>query len=374
MRVSSEFQVNLAHLDYNFLELKKLAPSNEVIFMVKGNGYGHGILEISSFAVNELGIKRLGCASLGEALYIRRNLPKLTCELWVFSDLNLEDRIAIQAYTELGIYPVISHFKDLIFFLNQKKFSNIPLILKIDTGMHRLGIAEGDLESLSDILKKAGRHTIHHLMTHFANSYLKLKENDRTSRQYRSFKKAMGFLNSKGIEICETSVSNSGALEQKFGLEESHIRPGLMLYGPSSCYKINALWKGKNLSRLKTEIIKIMPIKKGMPIGYGSFICGKDGFGVYLPIGYADGILTYYSGHKFISYDKETEILGRVNMDMICLYFSSLPKGFEKGKDFFLWNWETNLTEFSSILKTTPYQVLTAITGRIPKRYLNKNI
>ncbi len=374
MRVSTEFQVNLAHLDYNYLELKKLAPSNDVIFMVKGNAYGHGILEISSFAVNELGLKRLGCASLGEALYIRNRLPNLTCELWVFSDLNLENEISKQAYSELKIFPVISHLKDLTLFLNQKEFLNTPLILKVDTGMHRLGIGRDDLENLCKILEKAGRKTIHHLMTHFANSYLKIKESDRTSRQYASFKETMNFLKSSGFEIDETSVSNSGAIEQKFGLEESHIRPGLMLYGQSYCYKIIALWKGKNLSRLKTEIIKIIPIKKGMPIGYGSFICGKDGYAVYIPIGYADGILTYYSGNKFISYCKETEILGRVNMDMTCLYFQTLPKDFEKGRDFYLWDWGTDLTEFSAILKTTPYQVLTGITGRVPKKYLNENI
>ena len=232
MRFNTELEIKLSNLDYNYDLLKNIAPKNEVIFMIKANAYGHGLLEIVFYAYNELKITRFGCASLGEAIRIRENFPKMKCELWVFSDTELSVDVFKESYLEYNIVPVIHHLEDLEKVLSDKEFGFLPLVLKIDTGMNRLGMTKKDLALVIDKLKTNNRKSIFHLMTHFSNSYKKVKPKDRTNRQYEEFLAWKKEFKANGISIEETSCANSGSIEQKVSLEESHIRPGLMLYGP----------------------------------------------------------------------------------------------------------------------------------------------
>jgi alanine racemase len=370
MRYNTELQVHLPNLAYNFDLLNKIAPANETIFMVKANAYGHGLLEIVHYAFYELGIKRFGCASLGEAMTIRENFPKMQCELWVFSDTELGIERFKECYLDFNIIPVIHHMEDLKKVVSDKDFSNLPLVIKLDTGMHRLGLGESEISELTTLLKSHSRLTIHHLMTHFANSYKKLKPNDSTNRQYKLFLKIKKEIQNSGISIEETSCANSGSIEQKIGLDESHIRPGLMMYGPSAMYD-KEIWPGKTISTFKTKVIKTLPIRKGTPIGYGGHVCGKNGYIAYLPVGYGDGILTYYSGAKFTFLGEPTQILGRVNMDLTAIFFENMPSGLRKGSEFIFWNdLDYDISELATQMKTIPYQLFTAVTSRVPRRYI----
>jgi len=223
-------------------------------------------------------------------------------------------------------------------------FKHLPLYLKFNTGMNRLGIELSEIEDVILQLKKYKRQSIEHVMSHFSSSYIPFKEGNRTFRQYNKFNELVKDIKGAGIEINETSCANSGAIEQGYALECSHIRPGLMLYGAKCSPK--SLWKGQCISDLKTKILKICQVQKGTPIGYG--------------------------GHVSLSlYGKEAKILGRVNMDITTIFFKELPPELKVGGDFFLWGENVSeVTELASQLKTTAYQVFTAITSRVPRRYL----
>ncbi len=367
MRLGSKLTVDLGQLATNVNLLKELA-SNEIIFMVKADAYGHGLLEVTHFAYHELGIKRFGCACLGEAMAIRKAYPQMEAELWVFSDSNLEQEEAKEYYLDYNIAPVIHALSDLKIVLNDKDYQYLPLILKFDTGMHRLGLCQGDLDEIIMLLKSSGRKTVKHLMTHFANSYLKIKQTDRTSRQYQEFLDIKQNLKTAGISIEETSCANSGAIEQKFSLAETHIRPGLMLYGPH-CGLKERKWQGKPISTLSTKILKQFPVKKGTPIGYGGHVIGKDGHIIYLPLGYGDGILTYYSGQAFYQNGEKAQFIGRINMDVSAIFFENLPTGLASGKEIHLWDKDKDIPELAAQFKTSSYQLFTALTNRVPRRY-----
>jgi alanine racemase len=370
MRYSTELRINLKNLSYNYDLLKKVAPGNKTIFMVKANAYGHGIFEIVNYSYTELGITRFGCASLGEAISIRKKYPQMKCELWVFSETNLELDECREYYLDYNIVPVIHDLDDFKLIVSDSEFLNMPLVLKLDTGMHRIGINASDITSILETLKRNSRKKIHHLMTHFGNSYLKIKNGDRTYRQYESFTSTKTKLLDAGIKIEETSCSNSGAIEQGFGLEESHIRPGLMLYGPSASNN-GKIWSGRSLSTFKTKVLKILPIKRGTPVGYGGHVCGKDGFVVYIPVGYGDGILTFYTGVKLRILDEDAHVIGRVNMDLTAIFFEKLPAGLEKGSEFLLWSDDAHyISKLANQMKTSPYQLFTAVTSRVPRRYI----
>jgi alanine racemase len=92
---------------------------------------------------------------------------------------------------------------------------------------------------------------------------------------------------------------------------------------------------------------------------------------VYLPVGYGDGILTYYSGRDFDFRGVKTQILGRVNMDMVAVFFEKLPAGFCESDRFVFWDEsENSVRNLADSFRTTIYQVFTAITPRVSRRYL----
>ena len=372
MRFNSELCVNLDLLKENIEKVQNLAPSNKIIFMVKGDAYGHGLLEISRYAFLDHGIDHFGVASIGEALILKKTLPQT--KIYVFSDIQM-DRFTDEYFHE-GVVPVISNFLDLECFISHELFKDHPFCLKFNTGMNRLGFDKDDLGEVKKILIKYNCSSIHHLMTHFSHSFFKIKEGDKTTKQYELFCEIKSKL-SMDFKILESSVSNSGAIEQEFGLGETHIRPGIMLYGPASIggYKKEPrMWTGKIISSLKTKIMAIRAVKRGEPVGYGGHIAHKEGLILILPLGYADGVLTYYSGLKFKHKGFDAKILGRVNMDLTLVHIDCNDESqFTIGEDFIFWDEsQERMLDFCTQVKTIPYQVFTAITSRVPRKYYDK--
>lgn len=370
-RYGTRLRVGLGQLARNYEKFSRLSPRNEAIFMIKSQAYGHGLRAVADFAWKDLEVKSFGVASLGEAVELRRGLPSMNARIFVFSDLNLDASETRQLYLDYNILPVIGTMEDLRLFLDERDFSMTPLVLKVDTGMHRMGVGMDELEAAANEIKSRGRRSVAHLMTHFASSFLKFRKGDKTSAQLEAFKEAKAVLATKGIAIEESSCANSGALEQGLGLEESHVRPGLMLYGPASVAKNGeaSLWTGGDISSFETKIIKSFPVKKGTPVGYGGHVCHADGHVVYVPAGYGDGFLTYYSKGDLRIEGFNARVLGRVNMDMSALFFpAEAGKILRQGKGLKLWeSGGQSVLALAGSFKTTPYQVLTAVGARIPR-------
>lgn len=370
MRYDSQVNVRLGHLKNNYELLKNLAPQNEVLFMIKADAYGNGIERIYDYAFSKLNITSFGVASLAEAVLLRHNFPKYKTNIYVFSDLSFQYKDAYKSYKEFNILPVIFNLNQLDFFI--KNLNTMPLCLKFNTGMNRLGIDVSEIDKVSTILTEE-KLNIFHLMTHFASSYQKYKVGNNTDRQYKEFLAIKNIFHKNGITVEHTSISNSGAIEQNFGLEESFIRPGLMMYGPYSFGNFQneeIKWKAKNISSLETKIIQNKLMKRGMPIGYGSHVLDKDYQVVALPLGYGDGILTYFSGAKLNIEGQEAKVLGRVNMDLTLLGFEPDAKNLEPNTPVKLWTFEQeSLMDFSRAVKTIPYQIMCAINKRVPRIY-----
>lgn len=370
MRLNSSLFIDLKILNKNFKKLESLAPNNKIIFMVKGDAYGHGLKQISAHVEKEGLCECFGVASLGEAIVLRSSGIK--SKIYVFSDVEVASELS--TYEQMDLIPVLSSLEQVHSFLKFKS-CKIPLVLKFNTGMNRLGLNHSDIGDLTSLLKANKITSISHLMTHFSNSYFKIKKNDKTHRQYETFKEIKNYLENHFL-VGESSVSNSGAIEQKFGLEETHIRPGLMLYGPASVgayKKEERLWSGEIISRLQTKLVSIRGVNKGDPVGYGGTVTPNNGSILTAPIGYADGILTYYAGLKLKIKSHEIKIHGRVNMDLTSFYSSQKSDQFSLEDEIEFWNHsQDSMTELCTQVKTIPYQIFTAITTRIPRIYSDK--
>jgi alanine racemase len=372
MRFGSELKVYLPNLAHNLKEIKKLSPKCETLFMVKANAYGHGMLEISEFAYHENDIRNFGCASLAEALLFRKNLNELKTDLYVFSDLSFFDSKYFSFYKENKIIPVISDLKQLEIFLQTSEFKFVPLVLKFNTGMYRLGIDHTDVLKTIELIKKSGRQSIFHLMTHLSSSGLPLQQNKRTHEQHARFQELKNILKNSGLEVERTSISNSGAIEQGLGIDESHVRPGIMAYGPSSLLNFNeSKWNGKNVSTLTTKVIKVFLAERGTPIGYGGTIIPERSLVVIVALGYGDGIGRYYSGLTKMVHGHQGKIFGRVNMDMVSFLFPpEAEKDIKLHDDFIFWNEDSNeVNRMAQMIGTISYELFCNLSVRVPRIY-----
>ena len=157
------------------------------------------------------------------------------------------------------IIPIISNVDDLNKFLSNSIFKFVPLYLKFNTGMNRLGIRMDEIELVVDLLNKSGRKAIDHLMSHFACASLSIKKNSHNKKQVENFKFLKSQLLSAGVSLIQTSLANSGAIIQQEGMDESHVRPGLMMYGPSGLsQKFQVNLHGMERSSLRCKHMSLM--------------------------------------------------------------------------------------------------------------------
>lgn len=368
-RASLHVHANL--LSENITQLRRIINGNEIIAMVKADGYGHQAVGVSKLLLREQ-IKCLGVASLAEALELRRHLAPENFEIFVFSDVQIEDESNHSLYTDLGIKPVVSNLDDLRIFLASSSFNYASLQLKFNTGMNRLGIHYEAVEEAASMILKSGRKSIAHVMTHFACASQSMRIGSNT-RQQENFARILNELRSFGLDIEATSISNSGAIEQGVGLEYSHVRPGLMLYGPSSLIPgVESRYKGKIISSLNVRVLKSSVIKQGDPVGYGATPVARDGQLLIAAMGYGDGFNNRYQKAKFEVVSERGEVIpvdvvGRVNMDMVQFLAPSATK-IRAGEQITLWNEDPRLLEtLCQSAGVIPYEVFCQLSVRVPR-------
>ena len=368
MRSKSHLLVNLSHLGDNLMRLRELAPSPQVLFMVKANAYGHGIYRIVDYCFHHLELTSFGVASLSEAVKLRRLSGHYEYELYVFSDLSLADHW--EYYLNYKLLPVISHIDDLKFYLSHPQFRYLPLVLFFDTGMNRLGLSESEGEWIMEQLKDRGR-SVYHLMTHFSDSFLPQRE--KTRNQYQRFLRLKEEFSLGGVDVVHTSVANSAAIENGIGLDESMIRPGLMLYGLQST-EGPLVWRGKPLSSLLVEVLQVRTISKGESVGYGSMFPPahwEEGRTLcIMALGYGDGLGNGYRGLRIEREGYRGEIFGKVNMDMLQVVF---PRGTPIRRGELLPFWTHSQERLAYIAQKTglvPHEITTLLQERLPRVYI----
>lgn len=368
MRYSTYLEVDLKLLGKNVEMIQSLAPRAKLLPMVKSDAYGNGLIPVAKFLTEEMNIKHIGCATIGEAIALNEGIRNFQAESIVFSDQELYLPHVRDAYLKYKIIPMIFNTRDLEFALSDPFFKKLPLVIKFNTGMNRLGLTLEDLKLFLPKLKERG---IDHFISHFARSSQHIKPGDKNNNQYQEFKDGKAFLESEGVEIRETSVSNSGAIEQGFGVDETYVRPGLMLYGPPTVTD-PIIWNGHQISRLMTKVLFTFKVKKGTPIGYGVNVADKDSFIAVIAVGYGDGMMTFYSGTKLNIKGHIGKVFGRVNMDMTFLQFEPEAESAFKIDDAIeVWSNDNRvITDIAIQNKTTAYQIMCGITPRIPRKYI----
>ena len=255
--------INLSALRHNLTIARRHAPDSRIMAIIKANGYGHGSVAVAQ-ALHQA--DAFGVACLDEAINLREagiSQPIVLLEGVVHAaDLNL-----VRGY-ELEL---VIHHPVQINLLEQGKGRAIPVWLKVDSGMHRLGVApEQTGEMLQRLNQLDSVERPIRLMTHLANA--DNQQDNTTQRQLARFDAATA-----GFSL-ETSIANSAGI---LGWASSHrdwVRPGIMLYGVSPFVDSQAHdHELQPAMTLHSELIAINRHQQGDPIGYGAtYRCPKD--------------------------------------------------------------------------------------------------
>jgi alanine racemase len=361
-------ETNLTAIIHNLNAYRKiLRPGVKIMAMVKASGYGSGSAEIAN-VLQYYKADYLAVAYADEGVDIRKANIRLPIMIMNIDEDAFES--VIQFNLEPEIYS-INIFKSFDTFLNKQGLQFYPVHIKIDTGMHRLGFGEEEIEILIEFLKSSNRMVVRSVFSHLAAGE-DANEDAFTLLQAEKFKRACNTIEaSLGYTVIK-HLSNSAATFRLPQLQFDMVRLGIGLYGiDSSNNNKLALLPAVTL---KTTIAQLRKVKAGDTVGYNRR--GKihsDSIIATLRIGYADGLRRCLSngvGNVFI-HGKLAPVVGSVAMDMTMVDVTNVP-GVEEQDEVEIFGSNISVTEVAKQCNTIPYEILTGISQRVKRIYIEE--
>ncbi|HPF93315.1 MAG TPA: alanine racemase, partial [Tenuifilaceae bacterium] len=262
-----------------------------------------------------------------------------------------------------------SSFNNFCTTLSKHGVSSYPIHLKIDTGMHRLGFMPSEIDELCTKLKNFSGVKVQSIFSHLVATD-DSQHDSFTQNQIESFKQAsQQIINTLGYKPI-LHILNSAGIE-RFGQHQMDmVRLGIGLYGISAVHQHRL----KNVSTLKTFVAQIKEVKPGETIGYNrKGKVTKPTTIATIPIGYADGLnrrLSNGIGSVLIN-DSLAPIIGNVSMDTCMVDITDIPNVTE-GNEVTIFGNSPSIIEIAKSLDTIPYEVLTSISRRVKRIYVQE--
>jgi alanine racemase len=293
------------HLDafrHNY-RIAKESHGGQALAVIKANAYGHGAVKCAYAIDSEADGYAVAC--IEEALQLRQagiHHPILLLEGF-FEASELPEIVAND------LWIVVHATWQVEILLASKLVKPIQVWLKMDSGMHRVGLSSEEYRNIYAKLNSHPNVSKIVCMSHFANA-------DNLSSQHTLLQLAM-FKNSMQRQQSEYSLANSAAI---IGWPQTHghwARPGIMLYGADPLMNPNTQLRA--VMQFISKVIAIRRIKAGESIGYGSmFTAQRDTLVGVVACGYADGYPRSASNHAPVAVNgRKTKLIGRVSMDML---------------------------------------------------------
>jgi len=364
-------KIDLGALTHNYQEVVRRAGKRKILAVVKAQAYGHGAVRVSQHFL-ALGADMLGVAFVEEGRELREG--GIQAPVLVMGAIFPEQA---EALVRLGLTPLV--YNDTIAKALSdaaRKFKKeIPVHVKVDTGMGRIGLVpEAAIDFIARIRKLDGIR-IEGLMTHFADADLKDKQ--FASKQMDRFETLMKALAAQGITIPICHAANSAAVLDFDRAFFMMVRPGLMLYGYNP---LEAALDGPRIDvrpalSLVTRIAFLKRTPAGVPISYGrTFVTKRESLIATIPVGYADGYARGLSNRgEALVRGTRVPVAGRVCMDMTMLDVTDVP-GVREGDDVVLIGAQggerITAEDIATKTGTIPYEVLCGISSRVPRVYV----
>jgi alanine racemase len=358
-------EVDLDYILSNVTSVKKLLPPKvEIIAVVKANAYGHGDFKVAESAL-KAGATYLAVAFMDEAIALRNK--GVRAPILVLGATRPEDvELAVKFNITITVFQL-----DWIIaaqsYLPKEKV--LPVHIKLDTGMGRIGIrTKEELAQVVELISKDGRLSIEGVFTHFATA----DEVDQTylDKQLALFHDLLSIMKEQPKYI---HCSNSAAALRFSKANFNAVRLGIAMYGlaPSPEIEHELPFPLKEAFSLRSRLVHVKKIDKGDKVSYGATYEaeGEEWIGT-IPIGYADGWIRRLQGQEVLVEGQRVPIVGRICMDQ-CMV--KLPHFVPVGTTVTLIGKQNNefisVNEIAQKLETINYEVPCIISTRVPRLY-----
>ena len=343
----------------------------KIMTVVKADAYGHGLKQIAALLMQS-GTDIFGVASLAEAHAIRtvgKGWPILMLGACLPDEIELAVRDDVR--------PTISSFEQGRAFSASatRHHKTVRVHLKVDTGMGRLGVNATQAYALARQIVSLPGLVLEGIYTHFASA-----EDDAhfTRRQAARFQRVLEQLRHAGIEVPSVHANNSAALLLEPATNFNFVRPGLLVYGivPRGARRFPQTLRRHLHPALswKCRVSLVKEVPRGQPLSYGgTFVAPRPMRVATLTAGYGDGYLRAASNHaEVLIGGKRCRVLGRITMDQMLADVSRV-KSVEAGDEAVLIGTQgresITAADLARWCGTIPWEVLTAITYRVPRLY-----
>lgn len=362
------FEINLNKLTDNVNYYRSLvAPNVKIMSMVKAMGYGSGSVEIAK-TLQHIGVNYLAVAYADEGVELRQAQISLPIMVMNPEENALEDIINHRLEPEIYNFKVLHEF---VKCLDKMGIAEpFPVHIKIDTGMHRLGFEENELEKLAAELKHFPQLRVQSVFSHLVGSDNPALD-DFTKEQIRIFEKAFLLIeNTLGYTVIK-HICNSAGISRFKNAHYNMVRLGIGMYGIG----VNAAEQAKlqNVGSLKTRISQIKHLHKNDTVSYNrSGKIEKESTIATLPIGYADGFSRALGNGKHGVYinGKFCKTVGSICMDMCMVDITNV--NCKEGDEVIIFENAVQLSEIAQALNTITYEVLTNVSGRVKRVYVQE--
>jgi alanine racemase len=357
-------EIDLDAFARNIASAKRLLPDgSRLIAVLKANGYGHGALALGQRAQRE-GVAMIAVGPLEEAIELRRegiDLPIL-----LLGPLNAPQlQKALAARLVVGVPG-----PEQLALVAQAASSDIPIHLKLDSGMGRMGVTDAELPEAIDILRSNPRIRVDAVYTHFANA--SDPADPRTQQQVEKFDQMVAALRRAGIDPAAHHLANSAAAVRRMVRAGDYVRAGILLYGAAPLD--SGGFHLEPVMRWRTEIARLKVLPPGHGVGYGmTFVTSHPSRIATLPVGYADGYPRLLSNHAdVLVHGTRVPIVGNVSMDLVTIDVTGLSNA-AVGDEVVLLGSQGPATltaeELATRAGTISYEIFCRLSARVPRVY-----
>lgn len=345
--------INIQALQYNLQQVRRYAPDAKVLAVIKANAYGHGVRAIAK-ALADADAFAVGTMEEAQQLRTIARQKDIVVLQGIF---DAED---IQRCVAHNLQVVIHSEYQLALIEAAIVDQPIQCWLKVDTGMHRLGVLPDQVTAILQRLQQSSNiaESIT-LMSHLACA----DEPGHIENQLQ----IETFDDLEVDEQLPRSLANSAGIVAFPAAHYDWVRPGIMLYGISPITDKTAQELDlQPVMTLKSRLIAVNELMQGDAVGYGgAWHCPQDMPVGVVGIGYGDGYPRHApTGTPVLINGKLVPIIGRVSMDLIAVDLRELPEA-KVGDEVVLWGDGLPIEEIADAAGTIGYELVCRLTSRI---------
>ncbi len=371
-------EVNLSAVEHNTRRMIEIVgPGVELLAMVKANGYGHGAVEVSRAALRA-GATWLGVVSVGEGLELRR--AGIDARILVLGYTSPEwIRSAVENDLTMTIFSLDTAraVSETVRELNRRARVHI----KVDTGMARLGVTPDQAVEFAQAVRALDSIEVEGVLTHFSMADtpdahgIKGWGIEYTRNQLAQFRGVVDALEGAGVSLRYRHCSNSPAILNLSEANFNLVRTGILLYGLDPSDEVPRPPDFVPAFAFKTQVADVRQVPVGTYVSYGAtFRTERPSCLAVIMVGYADGFRRKPSNYgEVLIHGRRAPIAGRVAMDQAIIDVTDID-GVQAGDEVVLIGKQDAVEmcaeDIARNLGTNNYEVVTAISPRLERRYI----